>query len=411
MQHSPLEQAHLEVGARMVDFAGWLMPVQYKGIREEHQAVRTSVGIFDISHMGELFITGEGAAAWLESLLTNRVSKLGIGCGQYTLLLNETAGVIDDLLIYRTQEKEFFLVINAGRCKEDVAWFQKHLPQDGSVTMRDASEALAAVAIQGPNSAELVAKLFPGLLLPKRNGIIATVNLFGNSTADATSGVAPVLASSSISIYTAGLRAGGPCHSLPAASLERGLINGGFIARTGYTGEDGFEIFLSHAEGLALWKGCIAAGAIPCGLGARDTLRLEMGYPLNGADLSFEKTPLEAGLEKFLSLDDALKPDFIGHAALKKQRAAGIKERLTPLKLLKGTDAVPPLRAHYQIYSGEQLLGEITSGALSPSLGEGIAMAYLPIAFTAPGTPLEIDIRGRRFSSVVTTLPFWKKPS
>lgn len=360
MKHSPLETTHHEAGARMVDFAGWSMPVQYKGIREEHHAVRTAVGIFDVSHMGELFISGEGALAWLESLLTNRVSKLAIGSGHYTLLLNEAGGVIDDLLLYRLQEKEFFLVINAGRCEEDIAWLKKNLPKDDSVILREQSDYLAAVAIQGPRSAELLATVFPDLSLPKRNGIIS-------------------------------------------------LSHNGFISRTGYTGEDGFEVFLSHAEAVTLWKNAVAAGATPCGLGARDTLRLEMGYPLNGADLSPTRTPLEAGLEKFLSLDDPSKPDFMGRAALERQRAEGIKFRLTPLKVLQEKGATPPLRPHYQLYSGEQLLGETTSGALSPSLGEGIAMAYLPIAFTKSGVPLEIDIRGRRFSICATTLPFYKK--
>ncbi|MBX9742098.1 MAG: glycine cleavage system aminomethyltransferase GcvT [Chthoniobacterales bacterium] len=359
MKHSPLELPHQEANARMIEFAGWLMPVQYKGIREEHQAVREKVGMFDISHMGEIVVSGEGAAAWLESLLTNRLSKCAVGQGQYTLLLNEAGGVIDDLLIYRIQEKEFFLVINAGRHAEDVAWLQQQVPQDGTVHLEDKSDSFAAIAIQGPLAAEVLTKVFPMVPLPKRNGIVA-------------------------------------------------LENNGWIARTGYTGEDGFEIFLSHADGVILWKNCIAAGVTPCGLGARDTLRLDMGYPLNSADLLPSRTPLEAGLEKFLSLDDPLKPYFIGRAALEKQREAQLASRLTPLKLCKGVVA-PPLRAHYSIYSGEQLLGETTSGALSPSLGEGIAMAYLPVAFTQPGTSLEVEIRGRRFPIEVAKLPFYKK--
>ena len=363
MKHSPLESAHLELGARMVDFAGWFMPVQYSSIKEEHEAVRTAVGIFDVSHMGEVFVSGEGAAEWLESLLTNRLGKLALGRGQYTLMLNEEGGVIDDLIIYRIGEKEFFLVINAGRRNEDLAWFAKHLQDgnivDGSVVLEDRSDAFAAFALQGPKAEELLGQILPGLQLPKRNGI------------------------TSIPDYANGL-----------------------IARTGYTGEDGFEIFVSNEDGLLLWKKLVAAGAKPCGLGARDTLRLEMGYPLNGSDLSMTRTPLEAGLEKFLSLEDSLKGIFIGRAALEKQHAAGLLSRLTPLKISAGG---PPLRAHYPIYSGEKLLGEIASGAFSPSLGEGIAMAYLPIEFTKPETVVEIEVRGRRFQAVVTTLPFYKK--
>ena len=357
--HSPLEAAHIEAGARMVDFAGWFMPVQYSSIKEEHDAVRTSAGIFDVSHMGEVFVSGEGAAAWLEGLLTNRLGKLAVTRGQYTLLLNEQGCVIDDLIIYRTGEKEFFLVINAGRRLEDMDWLREHLFQDGTLLLDDRSDDYAAFALQGPKAEELLRAVLPEVEPPKRNGVAVIPN-----------------------------------------------YEGGLVARTGYTGEDGFEIFLSNEDGLVVWRKLVAAGAKPCGLGARDTLRLEMGYPLNGSDLSMTRTPLEAGLEKFLSLDDPLKGTFMGRAALEKQRAAGLTMRLTPLKLCEGG---PPLRCHYPIYSGEQLLGETTSGAFSPSLGEGIAMAYLPIEFTTPETIVEIEVRGRRFRAAVTTLPFYKK--
>ncbi|HLB33219.1 MAG TPA: glycine cleavage system aminomethyltransferase GcvT [Chthoniobacterales bacterium] len=357
--HSPLEPAHLEAGARMVDFSGWLMPVQYSGIKEEHQAVRTSVGIFDVSHMGEVFVSGEGAALWLEGLLVNRLGKLAVTRGQYTMLLNEQGGVIDDLIIYRTGEQEFFLVINAGRRTEDLTWLMAHLPHDGSVILEDRSDNYAAFALQGPRAEALLREVLPEVILPKRNGIAVIPN-----------------------------------------------YPGGLVARTGYTGEDGFEVFLSNTDGLLVWRKLVLVGAKPCGLGARDTLRLEMGYPLNGSDLSMTRTPLEAGLEKFVSLDDPLKGDFIGRSVLEQQRKEGIKERLTPLKLI---EVGPPLRSHYSIYSGERLLGETTSGVLSPSLSEGIAMAYLPIEFTEPGAILEIEVRGRRFRVEVTTLPFYKR--
>ena len=335
------------------------MPVQYTSIKEEHDAVRTAAGIFDVSHMGEIFVSGEGAAAWLETMFTNRVSKLAVTRGQYTLMLNEEGGVIDDLILYRTGEKEFFFVINAGRRDEDVAWLKKHLPQDGSVVFNNRSDDFAAFALQGPKAEELLKKILPNVEVPKRNGI---THIPGYESA--------------------------------------------LIARTGYTGEDGFEIFVKNEDGLTLWREFVGAGAKPCGLGARDTLRLEMGYPLNGSDLSMTRTPLEAGLEKFVSLDDELKENFIGRMALEKQRAAGLTSRLTPLKLCEGG---PPLRSHYPIYAGEKLLGEIASGAFSPSLSEGIAMAYLPLEFTKLETIVEIDVRGRRFKAAVTTLPFYKK--
>lgn len=355
----PLDATHREVGARMIDFAGWMMPVQYEGIREEHRAVRESVGIFDISHMGEVFVSGEGAAAWLESMLCNRLGKLAVTRGQYTLMLNEEGGVIDDLIIYRSGETEFFLVINAGRRKEDLEWLTNHLKTGSDVTMHDRSNDFAAIALQGPRAEALLSEVLPEVLIPKRNGI-ATIPNFTN----------------------------------------------GLVARTGYTGEDGFEIFVGNNDVAALWKKFVVAGATPCGLGARDTLRLEMGYPLNSSDLSMTRTPLEAGLEKFVALDDPLKLDFIGRSALEEQRIKGIKFRLTPIKLL---EVGPPLRAHYAIYSGDELLGETTSGAFSPSLSEGIALAYLPIKFTLPETPVSIEVRGRRFRAKVTTLPFYKK--
>ena len=343
----------------MVDFAGWYMPVQYGGIKEEHEAVRNAVGIFDVSHMGEVFVSGPGAAAWLETMFTNRVSKLALGRGQYTLMLNEAGGVIDDLILYRIGEEDFFFVVNASRREEDVAWLTKHLPPDRSVMLVDHSDQYAAFALQGPQADSLLKKVLPEVEPPKRNGIAAIPNR-----------------------------------------------QAGLIARTGYTGEDGFEVFLSHHDGLELWRQLVALGAKPCGLGARDTLRLEMGYPLNGSDLAMDRTPLEAGLEKFVSLDDALKGDFIGRAALEQQRASGLKFRLTPLKLSAGG---PPLRSHYSIYDGETLLGETTSGAFSPSLGEGIAMAYLPIAWSELGKIVEIEVRGKHYKAEVTTLPFYTK--
>ncbi|MDH4470633.1 MAG: glycine cleavage system aminomethyltransferase GcvT [Verrucomicrobiae bacterium] len=361
MKHSPLEPAHREAGGRMIDFAGWSMPVYYTSIKEEHEAVRSSAGIFDVSHMGEVFVSGEQASQWLETLFTNRVGKLAVGRGQYTIMLNHEGGVIDDLILYRTKENEFFFVINAARLEEDVTWLNKELPHEGALILENKSEMLAAFALQGPKAEEILTKVLPDFKPLKRNEIA------------------------------------------PIAGYQSALI-----ARTGYTGEDGFEIFVTKEDGLTLWQSFVAAGAKPCGLGARDTLRLEMGYPLNGSDLSMERTPLEAGLEKFVALHDPLKGEFIGRAVLKQQSALGVTQRLTPLQLC---EEGPPLRSHYQIYSGEELLGEISSGAFSPSLGKGIAMAYLPIEFTKLETFLEIDIRGKRYKAVVTTLPFYKKIS
>jgi aminomethyltransferase len=364
LKHSPLEALHVACGARMVEFGGWFMPVQYSGIIDEHRAVRSSSGMFDISHMGEVTVSGPGALSWLEALLTNRVGKLDLTRGQYSLMLDEGGGVIDDLILYRCGELEYFLVINAACRDIDLEWMRSRLPADGSVVLNDLGDAYAALALQGPDSERILRTLVPRCNVPKRNGI-APLPGFG--------GDVPAL-----------------------------------VARTGYTGEDGFELFVPVAKGDELWNALLAAGVKPCGLGCRDTLRLEMGYPLNGSDLSRERTPLEAGLGKFVSLDDSEKPSFTGRSVLEAQRTSGLPSLLTPLKL---TVQGPPLRSHYPVLSGGEVVGETCSGALSPSLGEGIAMAYLPVALASPGTSLEIEVRGRRYAAIVTKLPFYKKPS
>lgn len=361
LKHSPLESAHVASGARMVEFGGWYMPVQYSGIIDEHKAVRSASGMFDISHMGEVTVEGPGALAWLEQLLTNRVGKLAVTRGQYTLMLDEKGGVIDDLIIYRTGEMSYFLVIN-GACRDlDLEWMRSRLPADGSVVLKDQGDDYAAIALQGPDSEKVLRALYPACEVPKRNGIAKLTD------------------------------------SAPIPSL---------VARTGYTGEDGFELFVPVAVGIALWESLLAAGVKPCGLGSRDTLRLEMGYPLNGSDLSRDRTPLEAGLDKFTGLDDPEKGEFYGRHALEMQRAKGLSSRLAPLKL---TVSGPPMRSHYSVFAGDSLIGETCSGALSPSLGEGIAMAYLPCSHALPGTTVEIEVRGRRYPATITTLPFYKK--
>lgn len=350
--HSPLEALHVELGGRLVAFAGWNMPVMYDSILNEHQAVRTAVGIFDISHMGQFIVRGDGATEWLNGMLANNLTKLAEGEGQYSFMLNAEGGVIDDLIVYRTGAEEYFLVVNAAMIPEDLAWLQKHLV-DG-VELIDDSDAWAGMAVQGPDSAATFEKVFPGTGLPPRNGIVK-------------------------------------------------LSNGGVVCRTGYTGEDGFEYFCPAGEGISVFKSFIDAGAKPCGLGARDSLRLEMCYPLNGSDLSPSRTPIEAGLGFFVDLD---KGDFMGREVLARQKSEGLKERLVAIAY---TDKGAPPRAHYPVLndSGE-VLGELSSGVPSPSLGKGIGMAYLPIASAKVGTPLQIDVRGRLFPAEVVKKPFYK---
>lgn len=355
IQETPLAALHVELGAKMIPFAGWNMPVQYTSIMDEHTAVREDVGIFDISHMGQFFLSGAGAEEWLNSMLANDVSKLAIGEAQYTFMLNEQGGVIDDLIIYRFGEDQIFLVVNASMIDEDFAWLNQHL-KDG-LTLTNESDAWAGMAVQGPNAEATYAKLFPGRTLPSRNGI-------DKWEEDGKSFI---------------------------------------VCRTGYTGEDGFEFFCGAAEGSAWFQKFVDAGAKPCGLGARDSLRLEVCYPLNGSDLSPVRTPLQAGLGFFCALDT----DFIGADVLRKQKENGLGERLVAIKY---TGKGAPPRAHYGVFSkeGEQL-GELSSGVLSPSLKEGIAMAYLPVDYAKVGTLIDIDVRGRKFEAKVVKKPFYKK--
>jgi aminomethyltransferase len=358
LRQTPLHAEHVALGARMVDFGGWSMPVQYTSILDEHQAVRSSLGVFDISHMGQFFARGPGAAGWLNQLLTNDVDKLSVGECQYTFLLNERGGVIDDLIVYRIKEADFLLVVNASKIEEDFVWMTRHLDADLPGVFENCSAEFAGLAVQGPRSAQLYDAFFGGK------------------------------------------------HSRPARNEIRSIEIDGFcyyIARTGYTGEDGFEVFCEADRAVKTWNDILRRGAEfgikPCGLGARDTLRLEMCYPLNGSDLSPERTPLEAGLSIFVDLN---KPSFIGREVLVQQRAEGIKHRLVPFKMQGKT---PPPRAHYPIYKNGERISETTSGTQSPTLGCGIGMAYIPTEFARLQEPIEIDIRGKRFPAVIEKKP------
>ena len=395
---TPLYDEHMRLGAKMVPFAGWLMPVQYTSIVEEHQAVRNNVGVFDISHMGQFIVAatpssqkvgGEGAAAtWLNSMLTNNVDKLDVGMGQYTFLLNDRGGIIDDLIVYRIDEQKYLLVVNAARADEDFAWLQNHLkvehasgsPQDESAvadvpdsrdrkrdacaTLTSRSADFGAVAIQGPQTMALFHALFgKDIELPARNHIV-DVPFDGTRVS---------------------------------------------VARTGYTGEDGIEVFFSVNDAVKFWSAVLERGKPlgikPCGLGARDTLRLEMCYPLNGSDLSPERNPIEAGLGFFV---DLAKPDFIGRDALLKTKEVGPREKLVPFRM---KEKGPPPRSHYAVFRNGERIGEVTSGTLSPSLNWGIGMAYVSSAHAKIGAELDIEIRAQKFPATVEKKPLYRKPA
>ncbi|HEY5036373.1 MAG TPA: glycine cleavage system aminomethyltransferase GcvT [Chthoniobacterales bacterium] len=357
---TPLYDEHVKLGAKIVPFGGWLMPVQYSSIMDEHQAVRNAVGVFDISHMGELVASGPRAGAWLDTMLTNNVAKLDVGAGQYTFLLNENAGIIDDLIIYRIEDEKFLLVVNASRIEDDFSWLQSHLGDD--VQFENQSEQYAGLAIQGPRIGELFQELFGDQEMPARNQIAR--------------------------------------FSLRSVQL--------WVARTGYTGEDGIEVFFAAEDAARVWNEILikgdSLGIRPCGLGARDTLRLEMCYPLNGSDLSPEHNPLEAGLGFFV---DLTKPEFTGRAKLQREKEAGLSSRLVAFRMQgKG----PPPRPHYRAFRDGRDAGEVTSGTLSPSLHYGIGMAYLTTPTPKPGEEIEIEIRGQKFPALIEKKPLYKKP-
>jgi aminomethyltransferase len=366
---TPLYDEHVRLGAKMVPFSGWLMPVQYTGIVEEHQAVRNSVGIFDISHMGQFIVDGAGAREWLNTMLTNNIDKLDIGMGQYTFLLNDRGGIIDDLIVYRIGDQNFLLVVNAARTEADFAWLQQHLPAvaaavsaANTVQIDNRSANFGGVAIQGPRVVELFRAVFgEGVQPPSRNEIVDV--------------------------------------PFDATTVS--------VARTGYTGEDGIEVFFAATDAVKLWNAALEKGKPfgikPCGLGARDTLRLEMCYPLNGSDLSPERNPIEAGLGFFV---DLAKPNFIGRDALLKTKEIGPREKLVAFRM---KDKGPPPRPHYVVFENGQRIGEVTSGTLSPSLNWGVGMAYVSTAHAKIGAEIAIEIRGQRFPAIIEKKPLYKK--
>jgi aminomethyltransferase len=377
LKRTPLFAAHQRLGGKLIEFGGWEMPVQYSSIMDEHLAVRRAGGLFDISHMGEVLVNGPGALDFLNHALTNDARKLNVGQGQYTLLCHERGGVIDDLYAYRIGEQEYLLIINASRIEADVAWLEK---QHGASTQRpptqlkNISEQTGAVALQGPRVREFIDQCLPGP--------------FGSGAKIAR---ASELKKNEIAATTFG-----------GKSIHVGC--------TGYTGEDGFEIIAPAEIMEDIWIRLLAAGHAyclqPAGLGARDTLRTEVCYPLYGHELDEQTTPIEAGLGFFVALD---KGEFIGRSVLAEQKAKGVAKKCVAFKM---TDKSAPPRPHYPIWSSgpeAKKLGEVTSGTQSPSLNIGIGMGYLPPDFVKAGTAIEIEIRGRRAPAVVVAKPIYRR--
>jgi aminomethyltransferase len=350
LKRTPLHDRHAAAGARLVPFAGWEMPVQYAGIREEHVAVRTKVGVFDVSHMGEIETSGPGAEAFLQRILSNDVSKIAADGAQYSVLCKDDGGVLDDLFTYRLGPDRFLTVTNASNHEKDLAWFKQHAAGH-DVTVEDRLHDYAMLAVQGPQARALVEQLADGEL-PKR---------------------------------------------FRTATLSVAGAPGVLVAGTGYTGEDGVELLLAPAHATAVWDALTQNGATPIGLGARDTLRLEVCFHLYGNDLSEDRGPIEAGLGWCCKEDTG----FIGSEAVRAARSHGTEQQLVPF-VLTGPGIA---RQGNPVVGG----GEVTSGTLSPCLNQGIGMAYLPTGSTEPGTAFEIDVRGKQRTAEVRTKPLYRK--
>lgn len=361
LKRTPLFEEHVRLGGKIVPFAGFEMPVQYTGgITAEHRAVRESAGLFDVSHMGEFFVTGPQALELVQRISVNDAARVDVGQAQYSAMCYESGTVVDDLLVYRFSDR-YMLVVNAANLEKDLAWIRTHA-EGLDVDVRDASSETALLALQGPAAREVLRPMV-GLDLD---------DIRYYRFAEATVG---------------GIDA--------------------VVSATGYTGEDGFELYLPSEAAADLWRRILDEGGdrvTPAGLGARDSLRLEMGYPLYGNDLDETHTVLEAGLAWITKLD---KGPFVGRDALRAQKEAGLKRRLVGLRV--GERGFP--RPGYPIHAGGAQVGEVTSGTVAPSLGYGIAMGYVPVPLAAEGTSLEIEARGRMLGATVVRPPFYRDGS
>ena len=341
---TPLHGRHVDAGARMVPFAGWEMPVQYEGVIPEHRAVRGDCGVFDVSHMGQFHVEGPSAGELLQSLLSNDLDKIGDGEAQYTLLTNERGGIVDDLIAYRIDRCHFLVVVNAGNRETAYAWMKEHEIRGSEV--RDASDEYALLAVQGPKSIERLG-------LPEAKPFT---------------------------------------HAMGEVDGIEVMVN-----RTGYTGEKGVELMCPAEDAVALWDAVVARGAVPCGLGARDTLRLEVCYPLHGNDITEDTDPISAGL----GWTCALAKEFTGVTAIRAVKEAGPERKLVALVMEE--KAIP--RQGMPIAGG----GEVTSGTHSPMLDKGIGMGYVPADSAGPGNQLTIDVRGKDRRATVVPKPIYKR--
>lgn len=361
LKRTPLFDNHRASRGRMVDFGGWEMPVQYSGLVDEHKTVRSAVGLFDVSHMGEILVDGPGAPAFLQGITTNDVTKLDVGQAQYSAMLYETGTVVDDILVYRRGTDSFLLCVNASNATKDFSWLRDHCPRSG-VALTDASNDYAQIAVQGPRARELVSRIVDIRIEDMRYYHFAEGKVCGTPS---------------------------------------------IIARTGYTGELGYELYVPAATGAKIWDNLLEEGqnlgVKPCGLGARDTLRLEVAFMLYGNDMDDTTTVLEAGLGWITKIS---KGDFIGRDRLIAQKEAGLPRRIVGLEMVDKAVA----RHGYAVFaSAEEVnpVGVVTSGTAGPSVGKNIAMAYVPNALSKEGTQIWVEVRGVRKLAQVVRRPFY----
>lgn len=363
LKRTPLYELYEKYQAKVVDFAGWELPVQFSSIMEEHETVRQAAGLFDVSHMGELLVTGKDAASYLNELLTNDVSTLQEGQAKYTAMCYPDGGTVDDFLVYKLADETYMLVVNAANTEKDLAWMKQHMK--GDVKLENISGATALLALQGPKSESILQKL----------------------TDTDLSSIRPFRFKQDV---------------------ELDGIQGVFVSRTGYTGEDGFELMVANTDAAALWEKLMHTGeeegVLPCGLGARDTLRLEVRLPLYGQELSEQISPLEAGIGFAVKSNKA--NDFIGKSALAKQKEEGVKRKLAGIEMTGR--GIP--RPGYKVFSanGEEV-GFITSGTYSPSLKKNIGLALLSHTHQETGTPLKVEVRKKMIDAIVVKTPFYQK--
>lgn len=361
LHRTPLFDLYKEYGAKTIDFGGWDLPVQFTSIKDEHEAVRTKAGLFDVSHMGEIEVRGEDSLAFLQKVVTNDVSLLKSGGAQYTTMCYEDGGTVDDLLIYKRAENDYLLVINASNIEKDLEWLLSN--KIGNVLIDNKSEEYALLALQGPVAEDVLQTL--------TDTDLSEIKFFKFKNRIKIAGV-DVL-----------------------------------ISRTGYTGEDGFELYCDSNDAMTLWKNILEAGkskgVLPCGLGARDTLRFEAALPLYGQELSKDITPIEAGIG--FAVKSNKKAEFNGKAVLMKQKEKGAARKLVGIELVE--KGIP--RHGYEVFSGEELIGVVTTGTQSPTLKKNIGLALLKSEFTQLGTEIEVQIRKKRLKAKVIATPFYKR--